>query len=341
MSLVAGESDWSNEFSFFSVNIKLTDAGQEHVEDIIGLVFRYILLLQQSGIHKWIFDELVAICETGFHYQDKIQPISYVVNIASNMHLYPVEDWLVAQSLPSNFSPSSIQMILDELTPNNVRIFWESTKFEGCTNLVEPWYGTSYSVEKISPSLIQQWREAAPDVNIHLPAPNVFIPTDLAIKDFHDKVNFPLLLRKTSFSRLWYKPDIKFFTPKAYVKIDFNCPRSNQSPEAEVLTDIFTRLLMDYLNEYAYDAQVAGLYYGIYHTATGFQVIVVGYNHKMRLLLDTIIGKIMHFEVKADRFDVIKETSSQRKRSLLSITLKMFYFMVRSPCASLSFHPNI
>ncbi|KAK1294015.1 Zinc-metallopeptidase, peroxisomal [Acorus calamus] len=60
------------------------------------------------------------------------------------------------------------------------------------------------------------------------------------------------------------------------------------------------------------------------------QVIVVGYNHKMRLLLDTIIGKIMHFEVKADRFDVIKETSSQRKRSLLSITLKMFYFMVRS-----------
>ncbi|KAK1267709.1 Zinc-metallopeptidase, peroxisomal [Acorus gramineus] len=138
--------------------------------------------------------------------------------------LYPVEDWLVAQSLPSNFSPSSIQMILDELTPNNVRIFWESTKFEGCTELVEPWYRTSYSLEKISPSLIQQWREAAPDVSLHLPAPNVFIPTDLTIKDFHDKVT------------------------------------------------------------------------------------VVGYNNKMRLLLDKIIGMIMHFEIKADRFDVIKET---------------------------------
>ncbi|KAK1313495.1 Zinc-metallopeptidase, peroxisomal [Acorus calamus] len=310
-SLVAGESDWSNEFSFFSVTIKLTDAGQEHIEDIIGLVFRYILLLQQSGIHKWIFDELVAICETGFHYKDKIQPISYVVHIALNMHLYPVEDWLVAKSLPSNFSPSNIQMILDELTPNNVRIFWESTKFEGCTELVEPWYRTSYSLEKISPSLIQRWREAAPDVSLHLPAPNVFIPTDLTIKDFHDKVNFPLLLRKTSFSRLWYKSDIKFFTPKAYVKIDFNCPHSNQSPEAEVLTDIFTRLLMDYLNECAYDAQVAGLYHGIHHTATGFQVTVVGYNHKMRLLLDTIIGMIMHFEIKADRFDVIKETVTE------------------------------
>ncbi|KAK1321672.1 Zinc-metallopeptidase, peroxisomal [Acorus calamus] len=41
------------------------------------------------------------------------------------------------------------------------------------------------------------------------------------------------------------------------------------------------------------------------------QVIVVGYNHKMRLLLDTIIGKIMHFEVKADRFDVIKSKEAE------------------------------
>lgn len=41
-----------------------------------------------------------------------------------------------------------------------------------------------------------------------------------------------------------------FSTPKAYVKIDFNCPYASISPEAEVLADLFARLLMDYLNEY-------------------------------------------------------------------------------------------
>ena len=41
-----------------------------------------------------------------------------------------------------------------------------------------------------------------------------------------------------------------FSTPKAYVKIDFNCPHASYSPEAEVLADLFARLLMDYLNEY-------------------------------------------------------------------------------------------
>ncbi|XP_073115982.1 insulin-degrading enzyme-like 1, peroxisomal [Elaeis guineensis] len=87
ISLEAGEGDWSFEFSFFYVSIELTDAGHEHIEDIVGLLFKYILLLQNSGIMKWIFDELVAICETGFHYRDKIPPIHYVVNIASNMQV--------------------------------------------------------------------------------------------------------------------------------------------------------------------------------------------------------------------------------------------------------------
>ncbi|MCL7036080.1 hypothetical protein MKW94_027516 [Papaver nudicaule] len=306
--LSAGEDDWSNEYAFFKVTIDLTDAGNEHMEDIVGLLFKYVILLQQSGVNKWIFDELSAFCETAFHYQDKTRPINYVAKVSSNMQLYPAKDWLVGSSLPSKFSSGIIQMILDELTAENVRIFWESKKFEGQTDIVEPWYGTGYSLENVNSSVIQQWISAAPNQNLHLPAPNVFIPTDLSIKDLTEKVEFPVLLRKSSYSRLWYKPDTMFFTPKAYVKVDFNCPYTSHTPEAGVLTDIFTRLVMDYLNEYAYDAQVAGLYYGINSTDTGFQVIVTGYNHKMMILVDKIFEQIQEFKVKPERFAVIKET---------------------------------
>ncbi|PSS15673.1 Insulin-degrading enzyme-like 1, peroxisomal [Actinidia chinensis var. chinensis] len=306
-SLSAGESDSTYEFSFFKVVIDLTDAGHEHVEDIVALLFKYIHLLQQSGPCKWIFDELSAVCETVFHYQDKIRPIDYVVHVALNMQLYHPKDWLVGSSLPSKFVPSIIESVLSELTPNNVRIFWESKKFEGHTDKIEPWYGTAYSVQKITCSMIQQWMKSAPDEQLHLPSPNVFIPTDLSLKNVLEKVKVPLLLRKSPFSRLWYKPDTMFSTPKAYFKIDFNCPFARTSPEAEVLTQIFTRLLMDYLNEYAYYAEVAGLYYAINHNDNGFQVIVVGYNHKLRILVETVIGKIAKFEVKPERFAVIKE----------------------------------
>lgn len=35
---------------------------------------------------------------------------------------------------------------------------------------------------------------------------------------------------------------------------------------------------------------------------------MVGYNDKMRTLLATVVGKIAEFEVKSDRFSVIKVT---------------------------------
>ncbi|KAK1366199.1 insulin-degrading enzyme-like 1, peroxisomal [Heracleum sosnowskyi] len=307
-SLSAGESDGTREFSFFKVNIDLTDAGHEHFEDIVALLFKYIRVLQQSGVCKWIFDELSAICETAFHYQDKIRPMDYVVNVASNMQLYPTIDWLAGSSLPSMFSPDIIQSMLNELSPDSVRVFWSSMKFEGQTDKTEPWYGTAYSLEKITRSVVEQWIERAPDQHLQLPTQNVFIPTDLALKSAQEKALLPLLLRKSPYSRLWYKSDSTFFTPKAYVKIDFNCPFAGNSPEAEVLTDIFTRLVTDYLNEYAYYAQVAGLYYAVNHTDNGFQVTVVGYNHKLKILLETVIEKIANFEVKPDRFSVIKES---------------------------------
>ncbi|KAK9290443.1 hypothetical protein L1049_008613 [Liquidambar formosana] len=306
-SLSAKELAMSSDFSFFQILIFLTDAGHEHMQDIVGLLFKYIQLLRQSGFCKWIFDELSSICETQFHYQDKISPFNYVDNIAPSMQLYPPKDWLVQSSLPSKFSPGIIQKVLDELTPNNVRIFWESKNFEGCTNMIEPWFGTAYSVEKITVSLIQQWMLSAPNEHLHLPAPNIFIPTDLSLKDVKDKAEFPILLRKSSYSTLWYKPDTKFCTPKAYVIIDFNCPYAINSPAATVLTSIFIQLLKDYLNEYACDAGIAGLYYGIGSTYSGFQVTLDGYNHKLRTLLETVVEKIAKFKVKPDRFLVIKE----------------------------------
>jgi insulysin len=121
MDLTAGAGSDSNEYSFFSVSMRLTDLGHEHMDDIIGLVFKYLRLLKQDGIHEWIFDELVSINETAFHYQDKVRPISYVKNTVSNMLLFPPEEWLVGASLPSKYAPHTINKILDELSPERVR----------------------------------------------------------------------------------------------------------------------------------------------------------------------------------------------------------------------------
>ena len=38
-------------------------------------------------------------------------------------------------------------------------------------------------------TVLQDWMQSAPDVNLHLPASNIFIPTDLSLKLACEKVN--------------------------------------------------------------------------------------------------------------------------------------------------------
>ncbi|XVE85000.1 hypothetical protein DITRI_Ditri17bG0057200 [Diplodiscus trichospermus] len=271
--LYAYEDEHASEISCFQVTITLTDAGHEHMQNIIGLLFKYIQHLKESN-HEHIFDELSAVCETEFHYQEEYGSLNHVYEIASKMEKYPLKYWLVGSSLPTNFNPDVIQMYLREFTAEKVRIFWESKKFEGDTDKVEPLFGTAYSVEKVTTSMIQKWMSSAPNDNLQLPAPNMFKPTNLSLKKPQDKIKFPILLRKSSYSKLWYKPDTMFSTPKAVVRIEFTCPHTSQSAEDEVLANVFVRLLRDYMNDqHAYQALVAGFYSSIRRTDRGFEVV--------------------------------------------------------------------
>ncbi|KAG6555184.1 hypothetical protein Mapa_003223 [Marchantia paleacea] len=154
----------------------------------------------------------------------------------------------------------------------------------------------------------KKWQSADVDPRLHLPNPNLLIPTDFSlINDAESKVQFPFVLKKSDMYRLWYKADSRFGTPKACIQMHFNCPESNYSPEASILTRIFTKMLVDYLNAYAYYAEVAGLSYKILVTVHGFQVSVSGYNHKLIVLTKKIMEIIVNFNVNEDRFKVMKE----------------------------------
>ncbi|GAQ79598.1 Insulinase family protein [Klebsormidium nitens] len=305
-SLSAGEGDGNPHYAFFAVNVELTEEGQKHVQEVAAFVFQYIAVLKEKGVQDWIFKEVQSVCETKFHFAEKSSPFQYVTGIATSLQLYPVEDCLAARRLPRTFDAAAIHEVLDALTPANVRIFWTSKEFTDQLSEKEPWYGTKYSVEKLGPDRTDAWTRGAPDVRLHLPAPNEFIPTDFALKAPVTKTEQPALVSETPLSRLWFKPDTKFQIPKAFIALDFICPESYISPETAVLTRIFAKLLVDYLNEYAYYAEIAGLNYTIHNTASGFQVFLSGYNHKLATLGEKILDKIVTFQVKEERFTVIK-----------------------------------
>lgn len=73
------------------------------------------------------------------------------------------------------------------------------------------------------------------------------------------------------------------------------------------MTRLYCKLVADALNEWAYDATVAGLAFGLINTAEGIQLTVRGYNEKQNLLLQKIAERMAAKTFPQDRFEAIKE----------------------------------
>ena len=65
--------------------------------------------------------------------------------------------------------------------------------------------------------------------------------------------------------------------------------------------------MTDALNEYSYDAGLAGLDYLFGLSSLGFFISITGYNDKLHVLLRDVLVKARDVKVRADRLDVIIE----------------------------------
>lgn len=113
--------------------------------------------------------------------------------------------------------------------------------------------------------------------------------------------------------------------PKARVIVEMRTPVAIDSPIASVLTKyvdnmflgpglpaeyryrLYAALVTDALNEYSYDADLAGLTYLFDASSLGFFVTITGYNDKLHVLLRDVLVKAKDLEVRADRLDVMIE----------------------------------
>jgi secreted Zn-dependent insulinase-like peptidase len=155
------------------------------------------------------------------------------------------------------------------------------------------YYDAPYRVQTPTTAAIQAWENAAPNTAIHLPEPNVFIASDLALKaPAATSTGTPALLRDQPGLHLWHLQDSAFQLPKAAITLDIRSPQAGGSPRAAVASELLVRVLRENLNEYSYPAALAGLSYEIGRSARGITVTVQGFNDKAPLLLERILDTL-------------------------------------------------
>lgn len=126
----------------------------------------------------------------------------------------------------------------------------------------EPWFGSLYTEENISASLLELWKNPPEiDQSLHFPPKNEFIPSDFCIRGANISKNpsdvaLPKCIDNQPLMKLWYKADSIFNVPRANTYFLVTVKDGYCSIRNCVLIELFVNLLKDELNEVLYQVNI-------------------------------------------------------------------------------------
>ncbi|XP_071554221.1 insulin-degrading enzyme-like isoform X2 [Temnothorax nylanderi] len=250
--------------------------------------------------------EIQQISDMNNSYYEKKHRLSCddISRIACLLHECPMEEIFSEQCA---WRPDLIEELMEYFTPQNIRIHVAEKACESIANETEKWHGVKYEKKKIPEKAIKIWNHAGYSTDLKLPPKNEFIATKFDIKTETNVQKFPIIVKDTSFVRVWYKKDDVFCVPKATMIFHFVSPFAYMDPLSSNLTDIFVGLLRESLNEYIYIANLAGLEWKISRTKYGIELVIDGYDDKQRVLLERSMDQMINFKIDPKWFEIIKE----------------------------------
>ena len=310
MSLTAGSGVNGSNFKDFNIGLTLTEKGEQHINEIIDIIFSYINLLKSSPLPEFYYQEKQAIAELSYCFYENHSPLDSVSQLVVNMQHYPVEDYIFGDYVMEGMDHKSINYLLSYLRSDNMRIIHVSQQsMNNGNNDFEQtsfWYQVPYSVKKITTQQLKSWQSIGNNSELFLPSKNPYItksPKVLSVESTHLT---PTLIDKNNGLNIWYKQDISFQVPKGHIYIGIDSPEAIASVKNIAMTRLFVDLYSDAVIEDNYDAELAGIHYHLYAHQGGITLQLAGISEKQPMLLTALLTKLMHHKTNQQRFDLLK-----------------------------------
>ncbi|CAG9791491.1 unnamed protein product [Diatraea saccharalis] len=175
--------DYTSMYSLFSTQVVLTKNGLDHIDEVLEAIFSYINMLRKLGPSERIYNEIKAIEDTSFRFEEESQPADYVETLVENMHFYPPEHYITGDRLYYKYDPKGITELLDCMRADSVNIMILSNKHSTPIqyDAKEKWFGTEYKRQEVPSDWMERWLNVEPYSNYHLPDKNVYITTDFSL----------------------------------------------------------------------------------------------------------------------------------------------------------------
>lgn len=299
-SLSTASSDYDPQTSIVSVDIELTEAGRGQIPAITKALFDQLDLLRAQPASRRLFTEQAQMLSLAFRFQEPTSPTGFVYRTAPAFMHTPPAEVLRAGYLMTDFDPALITQYLEYLTPDNLIRTISGPDVE--TNAVEPWFQVDYA---LMPGPAEQ--DASFSAELSLPTPNEFLPTRVDLVANTEAPGLPEPAVTKPGIELWSAPDTEFGAPRANTFLTLAVPGGLNQPADIVRAQLFTRLVADSLNEYAYPAFLAGLGYNLSISASGFELRLSGYDDKQTVLLEKVLEAFANLSIDPERLQLSKE----------------------------------
>jgi insulysin len=310
-----------------------------------------------TAIPPYIFEEVEQLSRISFEFAEKNDPEDYVSALVADMQTYrnPAE-YLTGPHLfkaAPGVTDREVRQFLEALRPSSGQLFVIGKEFEGKTRDKQAWYNTDYNRLSLSQAQLKSWegaRAGGAYSSLRLPRPNELIPRDFTLVGGQGSVadaknRSKQLTADERKSRLeqpphrildrggagalgerwevWHKLDVSFQQPRMYAIISLAIDATRYDPAFVINSRLFTQCFMDSVNEYLYEARLAGLNFDLEFTGRGVQVLITGFSEKLPEFADTMLGLLKNFTPDPATYRRYRDV---QKRELLSWKSRQPYY---------------
>jgi len=335
-SVMAGfYAPYSEEYSQFSMQFKLTDAGLQTQDKIMASLFAFIELIKKQGINELQFNEQKKSLDTSFEFLTKNAGFNYVMALSANMHNYPDQDLLFFPYRLDGFNEKFIAQLLTYLTPQNSRVFVFTPDAKGGTAI--PYYQGEYASHAISEQIQQTWLAQAADIEMLLPGGNEWLPENLSLTKKQQTEKAQQIVNKPGHS-VWFKQSAYLDQPKASFKLQLNSDISDQDAKSRVTMSLLLTLLNKQFAELNFVTQEAGLGFSL-SSSNGLLLSTSGYSDKQDKLLLRVLTDIKSAQFSEQSLLLAKQELQRRlnnksKIKAMDLAMDGFRQVVRLPAWS-------
>eukprot|EP01039_Chlorochromonas_danica_P004184 gene4184-4597_t len=316
-SLSAFVSTETTDLHVFTISMDLTESGLTQYQEIISHIFAYIDLMRQEMIRKgdlpdYLIQEYMQQSLISFAFGEKGEPVDSVSTWVANMQRYNSSEYVTGGRIFERYDRNVLFNYLNHLSPQRLRIILTSNTLANHTMEVESYYGTHYNNRTLPLETTKWQRVRAEDFpGLSLPQPNALIPRDFSLlhpnqllgQIREDALNEPpSMIMNSDRWKVYHKVDRVFRVPKVFAVFSLSLDRNLFDENFLVQSKIFTGCFVDHINEYLYNAHLAGLDWEIEFTSKGLQCIVNGFHDNFHIFLEEIMNSLSTFKANPEDF---------------------------------------